>query len=122
MITGRPLPSHPPVRSLIEVSGSGLRTPAAGDLGFRPPTQRLDGLLVEIAVRHGRVRVSLSPEKAPDITAILEQQRRGVILRMTLEEHEEALSLLHEGVDPRALRPRQHAIAARQQGFLGYLI
>ena len=41
---------------------------------------------------------------------------------MTLEEHEQALSLFHEGVDPRVLRPRQHAIAARQQGFLRYFV
>ena len=32
---------------------------------------------------------------------------------MALEEHEQALSLLHEGVDAGVLRPRQHAIAAR---------
>ena len=40
MITGRPLPSHPPVGSLVEVSGRGLRTPAAGDLALSAPNRR----------------------------------------------------------------------------------
>ena len=46
----------------------------------------------------------------------------GVIFGMALEEDEQALPLLHERVDARVLRPRQHAIAARQQGLLRYLV
>ena len=58
-------------------------------------------VLVEIALRHRRIGVALAPEEAADIAAIFEQQRDRLVFRMALEEHEQALSLLHERVDAR---------------------
>src|SRR5207249_8406677 len=80
--------------------------------------QCLDGLFVEVALRHRRVGLSLAPEEAPDIPAIFEQQCIRFIFRMALEKDEQALCLLHERVDARMLRPREHPIAARGQGVL----
>src|SRR5713226_4943225 len=82
----------------------------------------MNDLIVEIALWDRRVGVSLSPEEPPDVAAVFEQQRDGLVLRMTLKEHEEAPSLFHERVDARLLRPRQHAIAAREEGLLGDLV
>ena len=65
--------------------------------------QGLDRLLVEIALRHPRVGLPLVHEEALDIASILEQQRMGFILRMALEENEQALALLHERIDARVV-------------------
>src|SRR6202035_4861685 len=60
--------------------------------------QRSRGILVEIALRHGTVRVSFPIEEPPDISSIFEQQRSGLIFRMALEEDEQILSLFYERV------------------------
>src|SRR6185295_19020608 len=41
---------------------------------------------------------------------------------MTLEEDEQALSLLHEGVDTRIVRSCENVIAARHQSILRYIV
>jgi hypothetical protein len=67
---------------------------------------------VEVALRHGRVRVSLAPQVTSDISAIFEEQSVRLVLRMTLEKDEQALSLLSESVDTPILGAREDAIAA----------
>src|SRR5438270_220952 len=51
---------------------------------------------------------------------ILRQEllRRCFVFRMTLEEDDQTVQLLHEHVDARSIRPREHAIATRRQGVL----
>src|SRR5262245_27786708 len=46
----------------------------------------------------------------------------GFILRMPLEEKEQALSLLHERVDARVVRPRENPITARRQRVIRDLV
>src|SRR5205823_8750850 len=77
-----------------------------------------DGVVVEVALRQGRIRLALPPEEALDIAAVLEQQRRGFVFRVTLEKDEQTVQLLHKHVDAGGIRPREHAIATRRQGVL----
>src|SRR5437879_8750026 len=63
--------------------------------------QRVDGVSIEVALRHRRVGLSLPAEEAPDVSPVFEQQRRGFVFRMALEEDEQAPALLHERVDAR---------------------
>src|SRR5437879_11010045 len=49
-------------------------------------SQGRDGVVVEVALRQGRIRLALPPKETLDIAAILEEQRRGFVFRMTLEE------------------------------------
>src|SRR3989475_9223195 len=58
-----------------------------------------DGVVVEVTPWQGRVGLSLPLEKAPDISAVFEQQGRGLVFPVALEEDEQALALLHERVD-----------------------
>ena len=74
--------------------------------------QCLRGFAVEVAAWYGRVGIAFPSQVAPDIATVLEQQGVRIVLRVTLEEDEQAIALFDKRIDAGLFATREQRVAA----------
>src|SRR5215472_10787198 len=85
-------------------------------------SQKSGGLAVKVALRHARIRCALASEITPDIAAIFKQQSVRIILRMALQQDEQAFPLFDENIGSSAADAREQAVSAVHQFFFGQIV